>query len=95
MWSGPPGEPKAPIARTVFVSHGTPEPRRKLAEAIRARASAGGDEVHIELPPRDRWFDLNQGRWLDDGLSQVELMRLEMERLRAENARLRSRLGGE
>lgn len=90
MWSGAPGAPRVPIARTIFISHGAPEPRRKLGDAIKSRAAEEGHEVNIELPPRDRWFDLDQGRWLDDGLSEVELLRLELMRLRSENASLRS-----
>ncbi len=91
MWAAKPDEPKVPIASTIFVSHGTPEPRRKLKSAIEEKARSQGHEVTVELPPRGQWYDLDAGCWLEDGLSPVEVMRNEVLRLRAENARLKRR----
>ncbi|MCC6623553.1 MAG: MBL fold metallo-hydrolase [Deltaproteobacteria bacterium] len=89
LWSAPKDQPKVPIAKTVFVSHGEPGPRAALAAAIEKRAAAEGHSVKVELPPRGRWFDLDSGEWLEDGLSQHDIMRLENERLRREIAALR------
>ncbi|HRE89617.1 MAG TPA: MBL fold metallo-hydrolase RNA specificity domain-containing protein, partial [Myxococcota bacterium] len=89
MWSGKPGERRAPIARTIFISHGTPEPRRKLESAIQEKARATGDEVTVELPPRGQWYDLDHGRWLDEGLTREQIMLNELMRLKAENELLK------
>lgn len=89
MWAARPGEPKVPIASTMFVSHGTPEPRRKLKAAIEDKARRLGHEVKVELPPRGQWYDLDRGCWLEEGLTPEQVMRNELLRLRAENELLK------
>lgn len=89
MWAARPGEPKVPIASTMFVSHGTPEPRRKLKAAIEDKARSLGHEVKVELPPRGQWYDLDRGCWLEEGLTPEQVMRNELLRLRAENELLK------
>lgn len=89
MWAARPDEPKVPIASTIFVSHGTPEPRRKLKTAIEDKARTLGHEVKVELPPRGQWYDLDRGSWLTEGLTEHEFLRNELLRLRAENELLK------
>lgn len=99
MWSAKPGEEKRCIARTVIITHGETHARRALEQAIHAKATESGEEVSVEVPTLSHgWFDLDQGRWLDEDLSTEAVLRAktldlerEIQRLRARNADLEAR----
>jgi metallo-beta-lactamase family protein len=60
------GAARVPLAQHVFITHGEPEPRRALAEAIHAEAERRGHVVTTHLPPEDgAWFDLDEGAWIE------------------------------
>ncbi len=80
-----------PIAKTVFVTHGDPSPRRALAQAIERRAVELGGQVRTELPSVDHgWFDLDSGDWLADERDEVALLRAQVEALQRRLAALES-----
>jgi metallo-beta-lactamase family protein len=53
--------------RTVFVTHGSENARRALADAIGHHAAAINEAVSVVLPgPEQGWYDLDAGGWMQD-----------------------------
>jgi Cft2 family RNA processing exonuclease len=67
LWNAKPGEEVRPIARKLFISHGTRQAREGLKAAIMMRSEATRQPIEIELPDSERWFDLDSDTWLEEG----------------------------
>ncbi|MBK6530270.1 MAG: MBL fold metallo-hydrolase [Deltaproteobacteria bacterium] len=74
--------------KTVFITHGTDNARRELAQAVQTRGATVG--VSVEVPTKKHgWYDLDKGCWLEGHRSreaELEARVAELERLLAERA---------
>jgi metallo-beta-lactamase family protein len=94
-----------PVARRLLITHGDADSRRVLREAVLNRAAAAGIPLHVDLPrPNGHGLDVRTGEpvpreWVlgtvtestGADVSLAEALR-EVRELRAENARLRTKI---
>ncbi|MCK5806603.1 MAG: hypothetical protein KAI66_27485, partial [Lentisphaeria bacterium] len=72
----------------VFVTHGNPTARRQLAVATEHRARMLDIDVEANLPGSDRWFDLDEDRWVEEEMSELEMLRARYEELERKSSKM-------